>query len=179
MKKSIIHINYDFFYSSVFFFKFINRLLKCGKRNTIEKIVYGLFKSLEFINIFYKKNIYKTYFLPIYVYFEALSICRPLIGVRIFKPSSKFKKGKKKNKKQIALSVKVIPLIISRQKSYKIAIGWIIEAIKNRFEVSLKKRIIGELKDIILEKHSYSLKKKEQLRALLIVNRSLLHYRWK
>ena len=158
-----MHINYDFFYSSVFLLKFINKLLKSGKRSVIEKIVYGLFKNIGFINIFYKKNI-----LPIYFFFEAMSICRPFLGLRVFKPSAKFKKNNKKNKKQLVLSVKVMPLVITRQKSYKIALGWIIKGIKLRFEIGLKNRIVGELKDIIISKKGYSLKKKEQLRDLLV-----------
>lgn len=178
MRKDIIHSRYDFFYSSVFFFKFLNKLVKSGKRNIVEKIVYGLFKDLKFSDLFYKKNNFKINYLPIFIFFEAVSICRPLLGVRIFKPSAKFKKGIKKDKKQIARLTKVIPIIISRKKSYKIAIGWIITAITLRNEISLKNRIVGEFKDIIIEKQSYSLKKKEQLRVLLVLNRSFLHYRW-
>jgi hypothetical protein len=123
MRKNIVHSRYDFFYCSVFFFKFLNRLIKGGNLNIVEKIVYGLFKNLEFSNIFYKKNIYKKNYLPIFFFFEAINICRPFVGAKIYKPSAKFKKGSKKNKKQIALHTKVIPILISRNKSYKIAIG--------------------------------------------------------
>jgi hypothetical protein len=123
MRKNIIYSRHDFFYRSVFFFKFLNRLIKSGNLLTVEKIVYGLFKNLEFADIFYKRNIYKKNYLPIFFFFEAINICRPWVGLRIYKPSSKFKKGSKKNKKQIALSTKAIPILISRVKSYNIAIG--------------------------------------------------------
>lgn len=123
MRKTITHSRYDFFYSSVFFFKFLNRLLKSGNLNIIEKIVYGLFRNLEFTDLFYKKNIYKKSYLPIFFFFEAITICRPVLGLRVYKPSAKFKKGSKKNKKQIAFISKVIPMPISRNKSYTIAIG--------------------------------------------------------
>jgi ribosomal protein S7 len=179
MRKNIVYSRYDFFYRSAFFFKFLNRLIKSGNICIVEKIVYGLFKNLQFSDLFYKKNIYKKKYLPIFFFFEAINICRPWMGLRIYKPSSKFKKGSKKNKKQIALNAKVIPILISRNKSYKIAIGWVISALKLRFEISLKKRILGELYDILIEKRSYSLKKKEQLRSLLILNRSSRNYRWK
>jgi ribosomal protein S7 len=75
------------------------------------------------------------------------------------------------------LKTKIIPILISRNKSYKIAIGWIISGIKLRFEIGLKKRILGELQDILIEKRSYSLKKKEQLRSVLILNRTSTNYR--
>lgn len=179
MRKNIVYTRYDFFYCSVFFFKFLNRLIKSGNLNIVEKIVYGLFKNLEFSDIFYKKNLYKKNYLPIFFFFEAISICRPWLGLRIYKPSTKFKKGSKKNKKQIALSTKSIPIIISRNKSYKIAIGWIISAVKLRLEIGLKKRILGEFQDILITKRSYSLKKKEQLRSLLLLNRPSTNYRWK
>jgi hypothetical protein len=123
MRKLITHPKYDFFYSSVFLFKFLNRLIKSGHLNVIEKIVYGLFKDLELTNLFYKKNMYKKNYLPIFFFFEAISIVRPILGLRVYKPSAKFKKGSKKSKKQIAFITKVIPIPVSRDKSYKISIG--------------------------------------------------------
>jgi ribosomal protein S7 len=179
MRKNIVYLRYDFFYRSAFFFKFLNRLVKSGNLCIVEKIVYGLFKNLQFSDIFYKKNIYKKNYLPIFFFFEAINICRPWVGLRVYKPSSKFRKGSKKNKKQIALKTKSIPILISRNKSYKIAISWVISAVNLRSEISLKKRILGELQDILIEKRSHSLKKKEQLKSLLILNRSSRNYRWK
>jgi ribosomal protein S7 len=179
MRKDIAYSRYDFFYRSVFFFKFLGRLIKSGNLCTVEKIVYGLFKDLEFSDTFYKKNIYKKSYLPVFFFFEAINICRPWVGLRVYKPSVKFKKGNKKNKKQIALSTKSFPVVISRNKSYRIAIGWLISAVKSRLEITLKKRILGELKAVLIEKSSYSLKKKQQLGALLVLNRSSKNYRWK
>jgi hypothetical protein len=123
MKKTNIYPQYDFFYNSIFFLKFLNRLMKGGKRSIIEKIIYGLFKNLDFANTFYIKSIYKIKYLPIYFFFEVLSICRPLLSARIFKPSRKSKKGRKRTKKDIAINTKIIPISISRKKSYSIAIG--------------------------------------------------------
>jgi hypothetical protein len=123
VRKHIVYLRYDFFYRSAFFFKFLNRLIKSGNLCIVEKIVYRLFKNLEFSDIFYKRNVYKKSYLPIFFFFEAINICRPWVGLRIYKPSTKFKKGQKKNKKQTALTTKVIPIIISKSKSYTISIG--------------------------------------------------------
>lgn len=177
MKKTNIYTQYDFFYNSVFFLKFLNRLMRGGKRSIIEKIIYGLLKNLNFIDIFYIKNIYKINYLPIFFFFEVLSICRPLLSARIFKPSKKSKNGRKRTKKDIAINTKIIPIPISRKKSYSIAIGWVISVIKFRREIDLESKVKNEFKDIVILKKSQSLVKKKQLYKLLTLNRSSLHFR--
>jgi hypothetical protein len=122
MKKVIIHPRYDFIYRSVFLLKFLNRLMCGGKRILIEKIIYGLFKDLNFIDVFYKKNIFKTNCLPIFLFFEVISICRPLLGALVHKKTQN-KRNKGRGKKDIAINTKIIPVTISRKKSYFIAIG--------------------------------------------------------
>jgi hypothetical protein len=97
--------------------------MRGGKRSVVEKIIYGLFKNLNFVEFFYKKNIFKLNYLPIFFFFEVISICRPLLSARIYKPSEKSKKGRKPTKKFIAINTKIIPISISRKKSYSIAIG--------------------------------------------------------
>ena len=47
MRKNIVHVKYDFFYSSIFFNKFLNKFVKGGKRIIIEKIYYGLIISMK------------------------------------------------------------------------------------------------------------------------------------
>lgn len=123
MKKLNIFLQYDSFYNSTLFLKFLNRLMRGGKRSIIEKIIYGVFKSIGFIELFYKKNIFKLNYLPIFFFFEVLSICKPLMSARIFKPSKKNKRGRKRTKKDIAINTKIFPILISRKKSYFIAIG--------------------------------------------------------
>ena len=177
MKKIIIHPRYDSIYRSVFLLKFLNRLMWGGKRTLIEKIIYGLFKDLNFIGIFYKKNIFKTNCLPIFLFFEVISICRPLLGALVHKKTQN-KRNKSRGKKDIAINTKIIPITISRKKSYFIAIGWFISSIKLRRENKLKNKVIGELSDIFIFKNSVTLQKKTQLYALLVTNRSNSHYRW-
>lgn len=117
-------------------------------------------------------------FLPIFFFFEVLYLYKPMLNVKIFKPTKKGKKSVKKSKKKKKIRTKIIPVPISRKKRYDLIIKWLVDSINSRKEFSLGSRIINEFYDSLILKRGGTLKKKMQLSKLLTINRSNIHYRW-
>ena len=59
------NLNFDYFYKSIFFKKFISKLTIGGRFFLMEKIIYK------------KKK------LPIYIYFEVLFLCKPRLYIKV------------------------------------------------------------------------------------------------
>ena len=77
------NLNFDYFYKSIFFKKFISKLTIGGRFFLMEKIIYGLFKELSYRFVFFKKYEMKKKKLPIYIYFEVLFLCKPRLYIKV------------------------------------------------------------------------------------------------
>jgi ribosomal protein S7 len=173
--------NYEYFYRSFFFKKFINKLAIGGRYSVIEKIIYDLLKDIVLNNIFNKNYrghlVYKGNLLPIFIFFEIIFLCKPLLHVKIW---TKKRRGKKKLGKKNQVQTTVIPVTITRRKGYCIVLQWLVLSIKNHNEKTIKLSILREFKDILCNKDNESdtMDKKEELHNLITVNRNRMHFRW-
>ena len=136
-------INYqEGVFKSKWLSKFINYWCVEGEKSKIEKIVY-----YSFINL--KKEFNGNI---LWFFFEVLEQLKPWIGLRL-------RRTVKSKKKQ----VEVYPIIITINIQYRKAIYWIVKSIQLRKERNLSIKISSEIKNILFNEITSSLKKKKNI----------------
>lgn len=131
--------------------KFINHLMKKGKKLKAEKI---FFRSLQILQEKEKKNAF-SFFL------KALQNSIPIVEVRSIRRGG---------------ASYQIPVPLYEDRAISLAMKWILESAKKKgksTEVSLSQTLLDASKNI-----GECIKKKEALHAIALKNRSLGHFRW-
>src|SRR5690242_3823173 len=100
---------------------------------------------------------------PFLVFCESLELIRPVVGLV---------------RKRVGKQIHQVPIPLRYPKAYKIAIKWILTAIKKRTERGLGEKIATELLSIVFDKRSPTVKKRDEFYASVTYNRTSLHYRW-
>lgn len=166
----------DYLFKSFLLKKFISSIAYSGCYFLTEKLVYKVFEELRINLKLYKKYFFRPTVLPVFIFFEAVFLCRPVLHVKIWKFK---KKGKKKlGKKGKALATKVIPINITRDQSYNLAIRWIIQSVRLYSDRRIGTAILNEWYQIIVKGRGVTREKKRQLYNLIVMNRSFAHFRW-
>lgn len=144
----------DSIYLTFWFNKFINILMKSGKKSTIQKNI-----NIAFILLKEKLAI-----LPIFIYFEILDLVSPNIELI---------------PKRLGRNWFRIPVPITGKRSKILGNSWLYKSIKFSNIKLLYLKIYKEFISIYIYKQSDSLKKKEQVYKLSIFNRTHDNYRWR
>jgi small subunit ribosomal protein S7 len=139
-------------YNSKIVSKFVNALMKSGKKSTAERICYGAFDIL--------KN--KTGSDPIKVFKTALENVKPVLEV---KP------------RRVGGATYQVPVEIRPHRRSALAFRWILNYSRARTEKTMQERLAGELLDAFNNTGS-SIKKKEDTHKMAEANKAFAHYRW-
>lgn len=139
-------------YKSVLLSKFINCVMKRGKKSIAEKIVYG---ALEIISEKTKKD-------GIEVFTEALNNVRPLVKVV---------------SRRVGGSNYQIPMEVNEKNGIAIAFRWIISVSRSRSEKNMRECLAGELLSAY-KKEGTSFKKREDTHKMAEANKAFAHLRW-
>ena len=139
-------------YKSVLLSKFINCVMKRGKKSTAEKIVYG---SLEIVGEKLKKD-------PIEIFTEAINNARPLVKVV---------------SRRVGGSNYQIPTEVTEKAGIAIAFRWVISVSRNRSEKSMRECLAGELMSCF-KKEGTTIKKREDTHKMAEANKAFAHLRW-
>lgn len=132
--------------------KFINMLMRGGKKSVAEKIVYGALEELgrkgkgESLEIFTK----------------ALDNVRPLVEVK---------------SRRVGGATYQIPVEVRQDRSTTLAMRWLVDAAKHRGEKNMGLRLAGELLDAS-ESKGTAIKKREDTHRMAEANKAFSHYRW-
>ncbi len=133
--------------------RFINRVMKSGKKSIAEKIVY---KALDYLSAKRKsKDILEDFD-------SALDRVRPGVEVR---------------SRRVGGATYQVPVEVRADRQETLAMRWVIEAASKRSEKDMAQRIAGELNDV-LEGRGTALKKREDVHKMAEANRAFAHYRW-
>jgi small subunit ribosomal protein S7 len=132
--------------------KFINAIMKDGKRSIAEKICYGAFEII-------KK---KTGSDPLKVFKTAVENVKPIVEV---KP------------RRVGGATYQVPVEVRPQRRTALAFRWIINYSRARTEKTMQEKIAGELLDAYNNTGS-SIKKKEDTHKMAEANKAFAHYRW-
>lgn len=139
-------------YNNVTVAKFINQVMRRGKKTIARKIVY---KSLEIIKEKTKKD-------PLEVFEQALKNAAPLLEV---KP------------KRIGGATYQVPREVKRERRLTLAMRWIIQAAKLKKGKTMKEKLAEELIEAA-NNRGFAVKKKEDTHRMAEANRAFAHFAW-
>jgi len=151
-KKTRHQIPPDPVYNNVTVARFINQVMRRGKKTIARKIVY---KSLDIIKEKTKKD-------PLEVFEQALKNAAPLLEV---KP------------KRIGGATYQVPREVKRERRLTLAMRWIIQAAKLKKGKSMKEKLAEELIGAA-NNTGWAVKKKEDTHRMAEANRAFAHFAW-
>jgi small subunit ribosomal protein S7 len=153
-KREVIHreILPDPKYHSPLVAKFVNSLMRKGKKSTAESILY---RSLDLI----KKKSEEE---PIKIFEKAIDNVRPVIEVK---------------SRRVGGSTYQVPVEVRANRRQALSIRWLINYAKARSEKTMEAKLAGELLDAANNRGA-AIKKKEDTHKMAEANKAFAHYRW-
>jgi len=139
-------------YNSKLVSKFINTLMKDGKKTVAEKVCYG---ALDVIKA-------KTGGDPLKVFKTAVENVKPLVEVK---------------SRRVGGATYQVPVDIRPQRKIALTFRWLIGYAMARAEKSMKEKLAAELIDAA-NNIGASIKKKEDTHKMAEANKAFAHYRW-
>jgi small subunit ribosomal protein S7 len=132
--------------------KFVNMIMRSGKKSVAEKIVYGALGKVS----------EKSKDDSLEVFNKALQNVRPVVEVR---------------SRRVGGATYQIPVEVRQDRSITLAMRWLVDASKNRSEKNMGLRLAGELLDAS-ENRGTAIKKKEDTHKMAEANKAFSHFRW-
>ena len=145
-------INPDPVYNDLVVAKFINNLMKDGKKSVAEKIVYDCFSVME------KKEKADS---PIDIFKKALKNASPMVEVK---------------SRRIGGATYQVPIEVPENRRLALAMRWIITFARSRKGNSMVDRLSAELISASKNEGS-SIKKKEDTHKMADANKAFAHFR--
>jgi len=149
-KKENRHIAPDTKYHNIVVARFINYVMKQGKKTAAEKVVLG---ALEVIEEKTKKN-------PIGVFSDAINKISPLLEVK---------------SKRVGGATYQVPMEVRGDRRQALAFRWLISAAKSRKGMPMHKKLATELMDAANETGN-AIKKKDDVHRMAESNRAFAHF---
>lgn len=142
----------DVRYNSVMVARFINKIMKGGKKSTAARIVYD---ALDIVQDRMKRP-------PLEVMEDAMRNVSPVLEV---KP------------RRVGGSTYQIPVEVSPGRRLSLAMRWLLAAAHSRPGKSMAEKLAGEFMDAARETGA-AVKKREDTHRMAEANRAFAHYRW-
>ena len=131
--------------------RFINMVMKSGKKSIAEKIVYGA------MDVIGEKNPN-----PLEVVEKALSNISPAVEVK---------------SRRVGGSTYQVPVEVRASRRMALAMRWLIESARKRGENTMPRKLAAELMDAA-ESRGGAVKKREETHRMAEANKAFAHYRW-
>lgn len=132
--------------------KFVNIIMKHGKKSVAEKILYQAFNSVN------EKKGQEG----IEVFKKALENVRPFVEVK---------------SRRVGGATYQVPVEVRAVRQTTLAMRWIVDAAKKRSEKSMIHKLAGELMDASEQKGA-AIKRREETLRMAEANKAFSHYRW-
>lgn len=132
--------------------KFMNNVMKHGKKSVAERIVYGALDDIQ------KKSGDD----PVKVFHTAIENVRPQLEVR---------------SRRVGGATYQVPVEVRPDRAQALAFRWLINAARSRSENTMVERLSRELLDAASNRGG-SVKKREDTHRMAEANRAFSHYRW-
>jgi len=142
----------DHRYNSPVVTKFINCLMKGGKKSVAENILYGALAIIKNKNGDPTLNTFK----------QALENVKPQLEVK---------------SRRVGGANYQVPVEVRSERQLSLAIRWIKDAAKSRKGKSMKERLAAELLEAAANQGA-AVKKKEDTHRMAEANKAFAHYRW-
>lgn len=139
-------------YHSTLVMKFINHIMRKGKKSKAERIFY---EAMELIRQRTKEE-------PLRIFLRAVENCRPQMEVR---------------SRRIGGATYQIPIEVPEYRSISLSMRWILEAARQRKERSMQERLAAELLEAA-QGRGAAVKKRDDVHRMAEANRAFAHFRW-
>ena len=142
----------DPIYNSKLVSKFVNSIMKDGKKSTAERTCYGAFDIIKS----------KTGDDPLKVFKTALENVKPALEVK---------------SRRVGGATYQVPVDVRPQRRIALAFRWIIGFSQKRGERTMREKLAGELLDAA-NKTGATIKKREDTHKMADANKAFAHFRW-
>ncbi len=149
-KREKRNIQPDPVYDSVIVAKFVNRIMRQGKKTKARKIVYQAFNNI--------KN--KTQKEPLEVFNQALNNVSPLLEVK---------------SKRIGGATYQVPREVRGERRETLSIRWLIQGAKSRKGKTMAEKLGDELIDAA-NNQGWAIKKRDDTHRMAEANRAFAHF---
>lgn len=142
----------DPIYGSDLATKFINSIMKKGKKSTAQRIFYGAMELIE----------KKTGEEPIKTFKRAVENAKPQVEVK---------------SRRVGGSTYQIPVDVNPRRRESLAIRWLIGFSKKRSERTMREKLANEFLDCASERGN-TIRRRDEVHRMAEANRAFAHYRW-
>ena len=132
--------------------KFMNVVMRGGKKSLAERVVYG---ALERVAERSKGD-------PLEVFLRALGNVRPVVEVK---------------SRRVGGATYQVPVEVRASRQSALAMRWLVDAARKRGEKSMGLRLAGELMEAS-ENRGTAVKKREDTHRMAEANKAFSNYRW-
>ncbi|MCH8903592.1 MAG: 30S ribosomal protein S7 [Bacteroidetes bacterium] len=132
--------------------KFVNNIMRKGKKSTAENILYDAFDLIE----------QKTDTNSLEVFQKAVEHSRPLLEVK---------------SRRVGGATYQVPMEVAMDRSIALAMRWLIQFAKQRPEKTMAERLAAELLNAF-KKEGATIKKREDTHKMAEANKAFAHFRW-
>ena len=139
-------------YSSVEVAKFVNVLMRAGKKSVAESIIYGALEQI-------KKKTSKD---PLEVFTLAVNNVKPMVEVK---------------SRRVGGANYQVPVEVRSVRRMALAMRWLRDAARKRGEKSMGQRLANELMEAA-EGRGSAVKKREEVHRMAEANKAFSHYRF-
>jgi len=139
-------------YNSKLVAKFINCIMRCGKKSVAQRILYDAF---DIISKRTKED-------PLTVFRKAVENVKPVVEVR---------------SRRVGGATYQVPTEVRPERRQALAIRWLINYARARGEKGMAAKLAGELMDAANNRGG-AIKKKEDTHRMPEANQAFAHYRW-
>lgn len=142
----------DHFYNSTLISRFINLVMKRGKKSVAERIVYG---AMEQVKDKSKDD-------PLKMFEKAVENVRPVLETK---------------SRRVGGATYQVPVEVPLNRSTSLAVRWLIRYSQERAGKSMVEKLSSEIIDAANNRGG-AIKKKEDTHKMAESNRAFAHYRW-
>lgn len=139
-------------YNNIIIAKFINYIMKRGKKTIARKILYGAFDIMK----------EKAKQDPLEVFEKALQNAAPIVEVR---------------SKRVGGATYQVPTEVRGERKMMLAMRWILEAARAKKGKPMAEKLAAELMDAA-KNEGAAVKKKENTHRMAEANRAFAHFAW-
>ena len=132
--------------------KYINMVMKSGKKSVAEKIVYGAMAQIAEKE---KGNVVE-------LTQQALEKVKPMVEVK---------------SRRVGGATYQVPVEVRPRRQMALAMRWTIEAARKRGEANMPLKLAGEMMDALHDRGA-AMKRREEVHKMAEANKAFAHYRW-
>lgn len=152
-KSTEVYLQPDVKYNSKIVSKFINSLMRKGKKSTAEKVFYDAMGVIE-------KKISDVE--PLEIFETAVNNVKPLVEVR---------------SKRVGGATYQVPVEVPKKRQTALALRWIIDAAKGKKGRPMFQRLADELVDAY-KKQGIAITQRENTHKMAEANKAFAHFAW-